>query len=118
MATDTETLKKKSLLAIKKHKITLITEVCSFIGISEATFYRHELHKDEDVQNEILANKVHITWKLKSKWFLSDNPTLQIALFKLTCSEDEAHRLNATKREIKTAVVNHETILEELEDDE
>ena len=38
---------------------------------------------------------------MRKKWYKSDNPTLQIGLMKLISDDDEAHRLNGTKREIK-----------------
>ena len=39
--------------------------------------------------------------EMRAKWYASDNATLQIGLMKLISDEDEAHRLNGTKREIK-----------------
>jgi hypothetical protein len=38
---------------------------------------------------------------MRQKWYESDNATLQIGLMKLISDDDEAHRLNGTKREIK-----------------
>ena len=38
---------------------------------------------------------------MRTKWYESDNATLQIGLMKLIADDDEAHRLNGTKREVK-----------------
>ena len=46
---------------------------------------------------------------MRDKWYNSDNATLQIALMKLIADDDEAHRLNGTKREVK-----HETTDKEI----
>jgi hypothetical protein len=39
--------------------------------------------------------------EMRAKWYASDNATLQIGLMKLIANDDEAHRLNGTKREVK-----------------
>jgi hypothetical protein len=38
---------------------------------------------------------------MRDKWYHSDNATLQIGLMKLISEDNEAHRLNGTKQEIK-----------------
>ena len=117
MLLDTNKLIEKSLKAIKLHRVTLITEVPIYIGISTASFYNHKLHEVDEIVDAVNANKIRITSELKTKWFDSTNATLQIALYKLICSEDDAHRLNATKQ-ILTQEINHTNILQELEEDD
>ena len=39
-----------------------------------------------------------------SKWYKSDAPALQIALMKIISTDEEAHRLNGSKQEVKTDV--------------
>ena len=45
---------------------------------------------------------------MRDKWYKSENATLQVCLMKLIADEDEAHRLNGTKREIKDTTVDKE----------
>jgi hypothetical protein len=45
-------------------------------------------------------NSVSIKSGLRNKWYESDNPTLQIALYRLTSREDEHKKLNQTYTDI------------------
>jgi hypothetical protein len=38
---------------------------------------------------------------MRNKWYKSESATLQIALMKMIATEDEAHRLNGSRQEIK-----------------
>ena len=56
----------------------------------------------DSIKDIINKNRVEIKTAMRSKWFKSDNATLQVALMKLICTDEEAHRLNGSKQEIKT----------------
>ena len=71
-----------------------------YSGIKSSQFYNLELEKSENIKKAIDDNKIKTRQSLKNKWYKSDNPTLQIALYKTICSDEEAHRLNGTKQEI------------------
>lgn len=101
MAYKTEELKETALIAITKHHLTDIEAISAFIGISKQTFYDHQLDESDDIKTAVFNEKSRIKQTLKGKWFKSDNPTLQIALYKLIGSEDECHRLNGSKTEQK-----------------
>ena len=38
---------------------------------------------------------------MRSKWYKSDNATLQMGLMKLIGTEDEAHRLNGSSKKVE-----------------
>ena len=63
-------------------------------GCTVSTFYNHELEKLETIKRAIDDNKIITKHSLKAKWAESDNPTLQIALFKTICSEEERRQLS------------------------
>lgn len=87
---------------IKKNNLFIISDIFAFYsGIKSSQFYNLELEKSENIKKAIDDNKVKTRQSLKNKWFISDNPTLQIALYKTICTDEEAHRLNGTKTETK-----------------
>lgn len=86
-------LEKKAVAAIKKYKLVFIQEVISYLPCSSSTFYEHELEKSETIKEEIEKNKVESKVGMRKKWSDSDNPTLQLALYKLLSTDEEFARL-------------------------
>jgi hypothetical protein len=84
----------KALQVIKDHKIYYIEEIALMMGISKETFYFHRLNESDDIKDAILEAKIKVKSKLRNKWEDSDNPALQIALYKIIGNEDELQRLN------------------------
>ena len=94
MAYSTEILKAKATEAIKKNKLIFVEDICAFIGIDKATFYRHfEVDSDNfnELRNLLEENKISLKVAMRKKWFDNDNATLQMALYKL-CSTNEEHK--------------------------
>ncbi len=83
------------LEVIEKKRIFQIQDIFAFYnGCSSSTFYNHELEKLESIKDALRKNKIITKQALKQKWAQSDNATLQIALFKLICEDDERQKLN------------------------
>jgi len=96
----------KSIQVIKKKKLVFMTEVIHYLGISNKSFYNHELNEVLEIKNALQGNKISLKGKLRSKWFVSENATLQMGLYKLIANEDERKRL--TQQYIKhDGEVNH-----------
>jgi hypothetical protein len=112
MAYDKQELIDKALEAIEKHNLFFISDVIAFMPCSSATFYNHELEKIEDIKSAIEKNRVSIKVNMRKKWFESDHPTLQVALMKIISSDEEAHRLNGSRQEIKHEGDIKSTIIE------
>lgn len=89
MSYKTTDLEKKSLEVIKKHNITDIKELVTYLPCSRQTFYGHNLDKLDTIKDAIENNKILTKAKLRKKWADSDNPTVQIALYKLLGTRDE-----------------------------
>jgi predicted CopG family antitoxin len=86
--------------AIEKNKLFFIEDVLAFVPCAKSTFYEFFPDKSEesDVLKELLGkNKTEVKVSMRSKWYKSDNPTLQVALMKIIATDDEAHRLNGSK---------------------
>ena len=89
---------KEILEAIKKYNILDIVSIFAFYkGCCRATFYNNQLDKLDSIKNAIDDNRVITRHSLKGKWAKSDNATLQLALFKLICSEEERDALSMQK---------------------
>lgn len=92
---------KDILKVIRDNSLYVITDIFAFYsGCSRKTFYSHELHKSDNIKKAIDENKVKTCQSLKEKWFKSDNPTLQIALFKTICGNDDLRKLAQTYQTI------------------
>jgi hypothetical protein len=101
MAYKTEDLIEQSLEAIKKHNLIFVNDIFAYTPFVRKTFYDHDLHKSDTIKSELAKNRINMKIEMRAKWYASDNATLQIGLMKLIADDDEAHRLNGTKREVK-----------------
>ena len=91
----------ESLIAIKKYKLFFIEDVIAYISCSKSTFYNQKLHELDLIKEALTKNRIEIKVSMRNKWYNSESATLQIALMKLISSDDEAHRLNGSRQEIK-----------------
>jgi len=95
-------IEQESITAIKENGLVFISEIFAYVPFSSATFYNHGLEKLESIKKVLDDNKIKTCQSLKKKWFDSDNPTLQIALFKTICSDDNLRKLSQTYHDLST----------------
>ena len=100
MAYKTDDLLKQSLAAIEKHKLFFIEDIVAYLPCSKETFYQHKLHESDALKSALLKVKTEIKVSMRSKWYKSENPTLQMGLMKLIASPDELKQLSMTHVEI------------------
>lgn len=104
MAYDKDKLLKDALEKAEEKNCFFIEQLISFLPCDKTTFYRlfdvksNEYNTIKDILDK---NKVEIKTAMYNKWFDSDNATLQIGLMKLIATDEEAHRLNGSKSEVK-----------------
>lgn len=91
--------------AIEKHKLVFIDDVMAYVPFCRSTFYAKGLDKTDNIKSALENNKIKMKQGMKAKWYKSDNATLQVALYKLIGSEEEAHRLNGSHQKVDTNVV-------------
>ena len=96
MAYKTEELIKQSLDAIEKHKLFFIEDIVSYLPCSKPTFYEHKLNEVNAIKEALLKVKTDIKVSMRSKWYKSDNATLQMGLMKLISTAEERKRLSQT----------------------
>jgi len=95
MAYNTEELKEKALEVIKKKNLFFIEDVVAFLPCSKVTFYNHKLNELNSIKEALEKNRVKTKNGLRSKWYMSGAPAVQIALYKLLANEDEMRKLNS-----------------------
>ena len=96
MSYNPKELEKQSLEAIDKNKLFFIEDVCAYLPCTRATFYNLELDKLDTIKSALLKVKTEIKVSMRSKWYKSENPTLQMGLMKLIASPEELKQLSMT----------------------
>ena len=86
-------LEKQSLEAIDKHKLFFIADVVAYLPCVSATFYSLELEKSEAIKEALIKVKIDIKVSMRSKWYKSTAPALQLALYKLIAMPEEIKAL-------------------------
>lgn len=105
MAYKTEDLFNKAIEQIKKHKFFFIEDIIAFLPCRKSTFYEH-FPNDSDYYKrmfeELERNRTELKVSMRSKWYTSNAPALQIGLYKLIGSDEERKRLNSAYIDQKT----------------
>lgn len=96
MAYNPKELEKKALEVIEKNKLFFIDDVIAYLPCSRATFYNLELEKLDTIKDALTKVKTEIKVSMRSKWYKSENPTLQMGLMKLIASPEELKQLSMT----------------------
>lgn len=84
---------------ILKRKLFFIEDVVAFLPIAKKTYYEYfPINGDEsnELKDLLDINKIEIKSSMRSKWYKSTAPALQLALMKLICTDDERKRLAMT----------------------
>ncbi len=88
-----------------KNKLFFIEDIVAFLPITKKTFYEYfPLQSDEsnELKELLQINKTELKVGLRKKWFSSNNATLQMALMKLICSDEERKMLSMNHTDITT----------------
>jgi hypothetical protein len=97
MAYNKEEIFKKAKEEIVKHKLFFIEDVVAYIGISKTTFYDfYPLQSNElnELKELLDINRVTLKVSMRSKWYTSNAPALQMALMKLIATPEELRKLS------------------------
>jgi len=94
MAYKTAELEEKSLEVIQKYNLFFIEDVVCYLPCGKVTFYEHKLNELNTIKEALDKNKINAKIGLRKKWYKSDNATVQIALYRLICTEDERKALS------------------------
>lgn len=100
MAYDRAKIFQQAKEAIEKHKLFFIDDIVAFLPIARSTFYDWELDKSDELKEMLDKNRVEVKSSLRSKWYKSNAPALQLALYKLIASPDEHRSLQMNYQDV------------------
>ena len=109
MAYDRAQIFEQAKQVIIDKKPIYVTEMISYLPISEETYYQFfplQSEQSEQLKALIEQGKIERKQGLREKWYEGENATTQLALYKLLGTEEEAHRLNGSKQEVKQTATN------------
>lgn len=85
---------------IVKHKLFFIDDIVAFLPISTSTFYDWKLQESEELKELLNANRIELKVSMRSKWYTSNAPALQMALMKLIATPEELKKLSMTYQDV------------------
>lgn len=103
MAYDRVKIFEQAKEVIEKHKLFFIEDIVSFLPISKPTFYdffKPDSNEFNDIKDLLEKNRVEVKSAMRSKWFKSENPTLQVSLMKLICTDEERKKLSMNHTDV------------------
>ena len=104
MAYKTEDLFNTAMEQIKKHKLFFIEDIIALLPCSKPTFYEHFPNQSDDYKKmfeQLERNRTELKVSMRSKWYTSNAPALQMALMKLISTPEELRRLSMTYNAIE-----------------
>ena len=79
-----------------KHKLFFIEDIVAFLPCTKQTFYDFfPINSDEidELKSLLEQNRTELKVSMRSKWYKSNAPALQMALMKLICTDEERKKL-------------------------
>ncbi len=105
MAYDRKLIFEQAKEMIVKNKLFFIEDIVAFLPCDKTTFYRFfepESNEYNELKGLLETNRIELKVSMRSKWYKSNAPALQMALMKLICTEDERKKLSMTQTDITT----------------
>ena len=112
-------LEKQCIETIIENSIVFEDEIFIFTEISPSMFYLAQLDKSAAIKDAIDINRAKLKRDLRLKWFDSTNATLNAALYKLICSDDERRSLSSSgsvKQQSANDICTQEEFLKSLKE--
>jgi hypothetical protein len=81
---------------IVKHKLFFVEDIVAFLPISKKTFYEYfplDSNESNELKELLDTNRIELKVSMRSKWYKSNAPALQMALMKLIASPEELRKL-------------------------
>jgi hypothetical protein len=110
MAYDKNKIYEQAKEVIVKHKLFFIKDIVAFLPCDKTTFYRFfepNCNEYNELKELLEKNRVELKVSMRSKWYKSNAPALQMALMKLICTDEERKKLSMQYSENKN-VTRHE----------
>jgi hypothetical protein len=97
MAYDRKKIFEQAKEVIVKHKLFFVDDIVAFLPISKQTFYDFfpvESDKLDELKGLLEQNRTTLKVSMRSKWYKSNAPALQMALMKLIATPEELKKLS------------------------
>lgn len=97
MAYDRKKIFEQAKEMIVKHKLFFIEDIVAFLPCDKTTFYRFfepESNEYNELKGLLETNRTELKVSMRSKWYKSNAPALQMALMKLIATPEELRKLS------------------------
>jgi len=105
MAYDKQKIFEQAKEMIVKHKLFFIEDIVAFLPCDKTTFYRFfepESNEYNELKGLLETNRVELKVSMRSKWYKSNAPALQMALMKLIATPEELRKLSMNHTDLTT----------------
>lgn len=99
MAYDKNKIFEQAKEAIVKHKLFFVEDIVAFLPIAKKTFYEYypvDSNECNELKGLLEINRTTLKVSMRSKWYTSNAPALQMALMKLIATPEELKKLSMT----------------------
>ncbi len=96
MAYDRAKIFEQAKEMIVKHKLFFVEDIVAFLPCDKTTFYsffKVESNELNELKELLETNRTELKVSMRSKWYKSNAPALQMALMKLICNDNERKKL-------------------------
>jgi len=97
MAYDKQKIFEQAKEMIVKHKLFFIEDIVAFLPIAKKTYYEYfpiESNESNELKELLEQNRTELKVSMRSKWYKSNAPALQMALMKLIANPEELKKLS------------------------
>ena len=88
---------------IEERNLFFIEDLVAFLPCDKTTFYRHfppESNEYNEIKGRLETNKVRTKSAIRHRLFSMDNPTAQLALYRMIATPEERDAIVMTKSDI------------------
>ena len=97
MAYDRKKIFEQAKEMIVKHKLFFVEDIVAFLPCNKTTFYEFfpiESNESNELKGLLETNRTELKVSMRSKWYKSNAPALQMALMKLIATPEELKKLS------------------------
>jgi len=97
MAYDKQKIFEQAKEMIVKHKLFFVDDIVAFLPCNKTTFYDFfpiESNQSNELKELLNLNRTELKVSMRSKWYKSNAPALQMALMKLIATPEELRKLS------------------------
>lgn len=113
MANDRKKIFEQAKEVTVKNKLFFIEDIVAFLPISKPTFYDYfpiGSNEINELKELLETNRTELKVSMRSKWYKSNAPALQMALMKLIATPEELRKLSMNHQDITS---NGEQIIQQ-----